>query len=157
MPRHRKHLRTRGRRLNMTNRTRRTQRRATRKHKQRGGAHKDDLIELITSANNFDQILGFFQGMEAPIYNHQFPRKDGETYVALIVEGEVANNAAPQKMLTITMRKQDGSFNEVILESSGAGVPQDYLNQFRGELLNPASDEYRGIVGATQELFGVGA
>lgn len=124
--------------------------------KQRGGGHKEDLIELITSAQNFDTAFTFFQGMEAPVYHNAFPKKDGETYLVMIVEGEVADDTRPQKLFILTMKKPAATFTEVTLETKEDGVPKDYLDQFPGILLT-AGPEYLGIVGATQEIFDVGA
>ena len=142
--------------LRRAHKARKTRRARKSERKQRGGGHKEDLIELITSADNFDTVLQFLQGMEAPVYHANFPKKDGESYVAIIVEGEVADDNVPQKMVVITAKKPAATFTEVTLEATDQKKPKDYLDQYSGNIL-PAGPEYTGIRDATRDLFDVGA
>lgn len=144
------------RRVCSARKVRKTRRARKSERKQRGGGHKEDLIELITSANNFDTVLEFLQGMELPVYHAHFPKKDGESYVAMIVEGEVGDDHVPQKMVVITAKKPGATFTEVTLEATDQKKPKDYLDQYSANIL-PAGPEYTGIRDATRNLFDVGA
>ena len=94
--------------------------------------------------------------MELPVYHAHFPKKDGESYVAVIVEAEVGDDHVPQKMVVITAKKPGDTFTEVTLEATDQKKPKDYLDQYKANLL-PAGPEYSGIRDATRNLFDIGA
>jgi hypothetical protein len=125
--------------------------------KQRGGGHKEDLIDLITSHDNFPDILEFFQGMEGPIWHADFPKKDGDDYILLIQEGEAADqgNDATQKLIVLKMKKLADHFAEVEMATHENKAPKDFIDQYQAELLEQG-EIYTGIRDASVEIFGIG-
>lgn len=123
---------------------------------QRGGGHKEDLIELITAADNFPEILAFFQTFELGMWHPSFPKKDNDDYILLLVEGEATeDDSKPQKIIFIKMKKLADHFAEVTLEKHEQKATKDFKDQYPADLLEQGAI-YSGIRDAIIELFGTG-
>ena len=122
---------------------------------QSGGGHKEDIIDLITGADNFPTAYEFLHSIEMPIFHKQFPKKDGDDFIVLIHEG-AETDIDPQKILLIKLKKLADHFAEVTLETFENKKPKDFLDQYRVPRLQ-ASPEDAGIRDASREIFDVGA
>ena len=122
---------------------------------QSGGGHKEDIIELITSNDNFPTAYEFFQSMDQPTWHSQFPKIDGSDYIVLIHEGE-GTDQDQQKILLIKLKKLADNFAEVTMETFDEKKPQEFLDQYRADLLQSGA-EYTGIRDASREIFDVAA
>jgi hypothetical protein len=125
--------------------------------KQRGGGLKEDILYKITSAPNYQSVLRFFNSMESPVWHSEFPRKDGNTYIFLIKEGEVEYDNDPQKLVAVIMKITNTQVESVRLEASDAKSVKNYLDNFAENYDNYSSSIYVAILGASRALFNVGA
>jgi hypothetical protein len=133
-------------------------RRKTRRHrKQRGGGLKEDIVYKITSAPNYPSTLTFFNSMESPVWHSEFPRKDGNTFIFLIKEGEVDYDNDPQKLVAVIMKITNSQVESVILDASDTKSVKNYVDNFAENYDDYNSPIYIAILGASRALFDVGA
>jgi len=139
-------------------RTRRAHRRTI--HRLRGGAdYAEEIIGLLTSLDNWEDVLTFFQSMDSPAWHGQYPMVKDDTYYLVIHNGD-HDERDQQKLMLITLTKTGDSFTSASIEL----MDDKKLSQVRSQIPEDAtqydnygSDEYKGIRDASLALFEIGA
>jgi hypothetical protein len=140
--------------------TLRRKNRQMKKRKQRGGAdHKADIIQLITSRNNWPEIMEFFTDIDAPVWHPAYPKKAGDHYYLLIEDGGFDDDSV-HKLILFDFKMTEDAFTEVEIHISEDKTPRSVAAQLPAETeeyTEYANDIYKGIRDASRELFNVGA
>lgn len=114
---------------------------------------KDQLFELLTTHQDYDQIVEFIHNqIEQPIIHPNFPIEVNNTQYTMMIYGHPHNNEEQTTMLLIHIRKDANGFTEVAFETM-EGQVRAYLEQNGNPELMPMNAVHSAIEQATTDAL----